>query len=121
MATRMRTRTKRPTPLSTRSLAAFLTWKQFDLLLLLAQNSPQTTRAISEDMPKEDGKLKINLGEQITGDDDHGRPDEGGEPSEEERQTQRRERATRLSGRPIDRAAVRAKRYGIATIGGGGE
>jgi hypothetical protein len=72
-------------------------------------------------MPKEDGKLKINLGEQITGDDDHGRPDEGGEPSEEERQTQRRERATRLSGRPIDRAAVRAKRYGVATIGGGGE
>jgi hypothetical protein len=72
-------------------------------------------------MPKEDGKLKINLGEQITGDDDHGRPDEGGEPSEEERQTQRRERATRLSGRPIDRAAVRAKRYGTATIGGGGE
>jgi len=72
-------------------------------------------------MPKEDGKLKINLGEQITGDEDHGRPDEGGEPSEEERQTQRRERATRLSGRPIDRAAVRAKRYGVATIGGGGE
>jgi len=48
----MRTRTKRPTPLSTRSLAAFLTWKQFDLLLLLAQNSPQTTRAISEDMTR---------------------------------------------------------------------
>jgi hypothetical protein len=47
MATRMKARTKRPTPLSTHAMAAFLTWKQFDLLLLLAQESPQTTRAIS--------------------------------------------------------------------------
>jgi DNA-binding PadR family transcriptional regulator len=45
--TRMKTKTKRPTPLSTHAMAAFLTWKQFDLLLLLAQESPLTTRAIS--------------------------------------------------------------------------
>lgn len=49
---RMRTKTKKPTPLSTHALAAFLTWKQFDLILLLAQESPLTTRAISEDMAK---------------------------------------------------------------------
>jgi hypothetical protein len=45
-------KTKRPTPLSTHAMAAFLTWKQFDLLLLLAQEAPQTTRALSEDMTK---------------------------------------------------------------------
>lgn len=28
---------KKPTPLSTRALAAFLTWKQYDVLLLLQQ------------------------------------------------------------------------------------
>jgi hypothetical protein len=48
MAAKTRTKTKKPTPLSTHSLAAFLTWKQFDLLLLLAQESPLTTRTISE-------------------------------------------------------------------------
>ena len=47
-----RAKTKKPTPLSTRSMAAFLTWKQFDLLLLLAQESPSTTRAIAENMFK---------------------------------------------------------------------
>lgn len=47
MTTKMKTKTKRPTPLSTHAMAAFLTWKQFDLLLLLAQESPLTTRAIS--------------------------------------------------------------------------
>jgi hypothetical protein len=50
LATKTRVKTKRPTPLSTHSLAAFLSWKQFDLLLLLAQESPQTTRDISGDL-----------------------------------------------------------------------
>jgi hypothetical protein len=35
MATTRTITTKRPTPLSTHSLAAFLTWKQFDVLLTL--------------------------------------------------------------------------------------
>lgn len=47
-----RQKTKKPTPLSTRSLAAFLTWKQFDLLLLLEQESPETTGALSADLTK---------------------------------------------------------------------
>jgi len=79
-------------------------------------------RKFVELMPKqEDGKLKINLAAQITGDEDHDKPETGEEKTGEERATERRERAARLSGRPIDRAAVRAKRYGTATIGGGGE
>lgn len=32
--------TKKATPLSTRALAAFLTWKQYDVLLLLQQEGP---------------------------------------------------------------------------------
>ena len=78
-------------------------------------------RKFVELMPKEEGKLKINLAAQITGEDDHGKPESGEEKSEEERATERRERASRLSGRPIDRAAVRAKRYGVASLTGGGE
>lgn len=78
-------------------------------------------RKFIELMPKEDGKLKVNFSQQVTGDGDHGRPDEGGEPSEEEKQTQRRERASRLSGRPINRDEVRSKRYRTASITGGGE
>lgn len=79
-------------------------------------------RKFVELMPKEDGKLKINLAAQITGEDDHGKPDKGDdEKTGEERATERRERAARLSGRPIDREAVRAKRYGVASLTGGGE
>lgn len=40
-------RTKRPTPLSTYALAAFLTWKQFDLLLLARQEPASTTAVLS--------------------------------------------------------------------------
>lgn len=50
MATKATPRTKRPTPLSTHALAAFLTWKQFDLLLLLANEGPAVTSALSEDL-----------------------------------------------------------------------
>ncbi len=42
--------TKKPTPLSTIALAAFLTWKQFDLLLLLEQGGSMTTAALSDDL-----------------------------------------------------------------------
>jgi DNA-binding MarR family transcriptional regulator len=42
-----KTKTKRPTPLSTYALAAFLTWKQFDLLLLLKQEGSATTTRLS--------------------------------------------------------------------------
>jgi hypothetical protein len=42
--------TKKPTPLSTHALAAFLTWKQFDLLLLLKNEGPAVTAALSDDL-----------------------------------------------------------------------
>jgi len=78
-------------------------------------------RKFIELMPKDDGKLKLTFAQQITGEGDHDRPDDGGELSEEERQTERRERANRLSGRPINRDEVRGKRYRTASISGGGE
>lgn len=79
-------------------------------------------RKFIELMPKEDGKLKLQFTEQITGDGDHGRPDDGGEPSDEERETERRARTNRLSGRPINRDEVRSKRYRrSSSISGGGE
>jgi hypothetical protein len=43
-------RTKKPTPLSTHSLAAFMTWKQFDILLLLREEGTATTRFLSDDL-----------------------------------------------------------------------
>src|SRR3954453_18239297 len=43
-------KTKRPTPLSTRSLAAFMTWKQFDLLLLLSNEGSSTASSLSQDV-----------------------------------------------------------------------
>jgi hypothetical protein len=42
-------KTKRPTPLSTRALAAYLTWKQFDLLLLLREG-PTTVAILSDEL-----------------------------------------------------------------------
>lgn len=79
-------------------------------------------RKFVELMPKQDdGKLKVNLAAQITGEGDHDKPETGEEKTGEERVSERRERAARLSGRPIDRAAVRAKRYGVASLTGGGE
>ncbi len=42
--------TKKPTPLSTHSLAAFMTWKQFDLLLLLSTEGVSTTAGLSLDL-----------------------------------------------------------------------
>ena len=48
--TKQRIRTKKPTPLSTHALAAFMTWKQFDLLLLLNQEGAATTRLLSDDL-----------------------------------------------------------------------
>jgi hypothetical protein len=41
-------RTKKPTPLSTLALAAYLTWKQHDVLCLLRDESPMTTADVSE-------------------------------------------------------------------------
>jgi DNA-binding PadR family transcriptional regulator len=43
-------RTKKPTPLSTRALAAYMTWKQFDLLLLLSTEGASTASALSHDI-----------------------------------------------------------------------
>jgi hypothetical protein len=40
--------TKKPTPLSTHALAAFLTWKQFDLLVLLWSEESATTASLSD-------------------------------------------------------------------------
>lgn len=42
-------KTKYPTPLSTRALAAFLTWKQFDALLLL-RVAPSTSSFLAAQM-----------------------------------------------------------------------
>jgi hypothetical protein len=50
MATTTVLRTKRPTPLSTHSLAAFMTWKQFDILLVLREEGAATTRFLSDDL-----------------------------------------------------------------------
>jgi DNA-binding MarR family transcriptional regulator len=50
MAPTTAVRTKRPTPLSTRALAAYMTWKQFDLLLLLSTEGASTTSVLSSDL-----------------------------------------------------------------------
>jgi hypothetical protein len=42
--------TKKPTPLSTRSLAAFLTWKQYDVLLLLQQEGVLAAHMLADFM-----------------------------------------------------------------------
>jgi DNA-binding HxlR family transcriptional regulator len=42
--------TKKATPLSTRSLAAFLTWKQYDVLLLLQQEGALPAWSLAEFM-----------------------------------------------------------------------
>jgi len=39
---------KKPTPLSTHALAAFMTWKQFDLLVLLKSEGALTTSLLSD-------------------------------------------------------------------------
>jgi DNA-binding HxlR family transcriptional regulator len=41
---------KKPTPLSTTALAAFLTWKQYDVLLLLQQEGALTASQLAEFM-----------------------------------------------------------------------
>jgi len=56
--TRAPSRTKKPTPLSTRSLAAFLTWKQFDLLLLLKTEGSANTGSLSSDL---EGIVKYDI------------------------------------------------------------
>lgn len=43
-------RTKKATPLSTRALAAFLTWKQYDVLLLLQQEGVLPAWSLAEFM-----------------------------------------------------------------------
>jgi hypothetical protein len=50
MTTKTTPKTKKPTPLSTHALAAFLTWKQFDLLLLLKTEGPAVTGPLAEDL-----------------------------------------------------------------------
>jgi|SRR4249919_3579753 hypothetical protein len=40
--------TKKPTPLSTHALAAFLTWKQFDIIVLLRQEEVLSTGQLSD-------------------------------------------------------------------------
>jgi DNA-binding HxlR family transcriptional regulator len=42
--------TKKATPLSTRSLAAFMTWKQYDVLLLLQQEGALPAWSLAEFM-----------------------------------------------------------------------
>lgn len=42
--------TKKATPLSTRALAAFLTWKQYDVLLLLQQEGALPAWSLAEFM-----------------------------------------------------------------------
>jgi hypothetical protein len=77
-------------------------------------------RKFIELMPKsEDGKLKMALSDQVPPGGTHVKP--GDDLDDEQREAQRVERTSRLSGRPIDRAAVRSKRYGQASITGGGE
>jgi hypothetical protein len=47
-ANKTRLRTKKPTPLSTHALAAFLTWKQHDLLCLIRDGESVNTAMLSE-------------------------------------------------------------------------
>lgn len=77
-------------------------------------------RKFIELMPKsEEGKLSVNLSDQASTTDDHGRPDNGdGTQTEEEKAANHNARTARLSGRKIDRAEVRNKRY-ARTISGG--
>lgn len=70
----------------------------------------------------EEGGLKVMLSDQASSTDDHGHPGNGdGNETDEEKATKRAERSARLSGKKIDRAAVRGRRYGQATITAGGE
>jgi hypothetical protein len=77
-------------------------------------------RKFIELLPKnEEGKLMLS--DQATLLEDHGRPDSGGELDEDEKAAERIARTARLAGRPVDRSVSRSKRYGTATITGGGE
>jgi len=77
-------------------------------------------RKFIELIPKnDDGKLM--LADQHVLLEDHGRPADGGEGTDEEKEAERKARTDRLAGRPVDRAVSRSKRYGTATISAGGE
>lgn len=78
-------------------------------------------RKFIELIPKTD-EGKIMLSDQASILDDHGRPADGGDnETDEDKATRRQETASRLAGRPVDRATSRSKRYGTATVVGGGE
>jgi hypothetical protein len=77
-------------------------------------------RGFIERLPKnEEGKLMLSDQAMLL--EDHGRPADGGEGNEEEKEAERKERTARLAGRPVDRATTRSKRYGTATVTAGGE
>jgi hypothetical protein len=77
-------------------------------------------RKFIELLPKsEEGKLMLSDQHVLL--EDHGRPADGGEDTDEEKAAERQARTARLAGRPVDRAASRSKRYGTATVTAGGE
>lgn len=78
-------------------------------------------RKFIELLPKNtEGKLMLS--DQATLLDDHGRPGTGGDnQTDEEKAAERKARTDRLAGRNIDRSASRSKRYGTASVAGGGE
>jgi hypothetical protein len=77
-------------------------------------------REFIELLPKnEEGK--VMLSDQASLLEGHGRPADGGEPDDEEKEAERKARTARLAGRPVDRATSRSKRYGTATFSAGGE
>lgn len=79
-------------------------------------------RKFVELMPKtEEGKLKINLSD-MAGDEtgNHGRPAEGEEGASEQKTEKSRSNLSKLTGKDLTRSA-RGKRYGVASVTGGGE
>jgi len=79
-----------------------------------------TLRKFIELLPtNEQGKLMLSDQASIL--EAHGRPEDGGEPNEDEKAAEHQARTTRLAGRPVDRATSRSKRYGTATVTAGGE
>jgi hypothetical protein len=78
-------------------------------------------RKFVELLPKtEEGKFKVNLSDMANEADDHGRPDDGDGTEAQQKTEKSRSNLAKLTGKDLTRSS-RGKRYGIASVTGGGE
>lgn len=78
-------------------------------------------RKFVELMPKtEEGKLKVNLSDMGDETGDHSRPEDGDKGGSEQKTETSRSNLSKLTGKDLTRKA-RGKRYGVASVTGGGE